>query len=696
MLPSLGSWGVTYPESLRGVRGSCVVVPCTLSYPTDVTASDGIVAIWYKDYDNQKTVVYHSAAQEVDARFKGRAQLLGDPAARNCTLLLQGVTPEDGGPYRFRFEIINGDRWSAARDLPFSPYQTLTYKQQDGLRQHPAGPAQPHRCLPCLSVLPADAPKDTHVSVSPSTQNIRVGDTVSLTCELSSSYPPISAYRWYKDGVARPHCGDLPSCSILSPPADPPRTPTITLFQETQGGRLAIVRCAVDSHPPAAVALYRDGTLLAASGSQAAPRQRFGVTASRNALRLEIRGVGPQDSGEYRCTASNAYGNASTAKLFDARGESPPDRESSRPLLSSAGWGCSDLLRLILLCAVESNPLSEITLLKGGGHISPAPNALRLELPEASEEDEGEYECRARSPLGSACASLPLRVQGESGFAGTQGSPAGMSLSPRRRWEDGLCRHLVTSRDRPATVRGPLDRGGGGGGVSQTLPGLASRPFSPPPPSASSKPVTPQNPTGGWSPATRAGGGGLGHTPHCPRPCRCTPGAILHLLGGAPGGGGRPSCSAPSTASHPPASPCAGVPASHPWSPRGARPSHASLSRWPPTPCGWRWGGWSCGTRGSTSARPTTATAPRPRPCTWTWEVRGGPEPWRAPYRRPGGSSCGTVALRSLSGGGLGWCCPVNTQVLGCPRLPSLPPLPQASQSRLSPRQKSPKAPQPP
>lgn len=98
-------------------------------------------------------------------------------------------------------------------------------------------------------------------------------------------------------------------------------------------------------------------------------------------------------------------------------------------------------MAVILLCAVESNPLSEITLLKGGqpvassppaggdhpgqsGHISPAPNALRLELREASEEDEGEYECRARSPLGSARASLLLRVQGESGFAaggGTRG-----------------------------------------------------------------------------------------------------------------------------------------------------------------------------------------------------------------------------------------------------------------------------------
>uniref|UniRef100_A0A663DJH6 Sialic acid binding Ig like lectin 1 n=1 Tax=Aquila chrysaetos chrysaetos TaxID=223781 RepID=A0A663DJH6_AQUCH len=667
--PALGSWGVTYPESLRGVRGSCVVVPCTLSYPTDVTASDGIVAIWYKDYDNQKTVVYHSAAQEVDARFKGRAQLLGDPAARNCTLLLQGVTPEDGGPYRFRFEIINdprprpparleeqtegqmstlecstpyvcplGDvalRWEGydpqvstvssrvqldtsgvghnltlTTSFSWKDHSKKLLCEQDGLRQHPAGPAQPHRCLPCLSVLPADAPKDTHVSVSPSTQNIRVGDTVSLTCELSSSYPPISAYRWYKDGVAvgsermltlrgvrredygqyrceaknavgagvapavtlyifckcqgslpeagalleeetvmppslhacilhpswrravanpkdragrdfQPSPGSGAGCKASLPlrgkvvralgdsepgwfvgrgsqaggagrlPPEPPVQTTrgegrcctrhefclwgfalkpelepklgkcrwqganpnasrlhrhpwggrgapaspwtlfcaagvgglgeeggcspaaeailnalpspsaaeisvspaaevregtattlscdvpgregqdlnytwyknsawlkegtahtllfhhvaasdagyysckvtndrgsdtsqaVTPDRDTQGGRLAIVRCAVDSHPPAAVALYRDGTLLAASGSQAAPRQRFGVTASRNALRLEIRGVGPQDSGEYRCTASNAYGNASTAKLFDARGESP-------------------------------------------------------------------------------------------------------------------------------------------------------------------------------------------------------------------------------------------------------------------------------------------------------------------------------------------------------------------------------------
>ncbi|NWV79244.1 SN protein, partial [Dasyornis broadbenti] len=82
----------------------------------------------------------------------------------------------------------------------------------------------------------------------------------------------------------------------------------------------------------------------------------------------------------------------------------------------------------ILLCAVDSHPPAQLTLLRGGHpvassppgegdaprqslRVSPSPNALRLEFREASEEDEGEYECQARSPLGVTHASLTLRLQ---------------------------------------------------------------------------------------------------------------------------------------------------------------------------------------------------------------------------------------------------------------------------------------------
>lgn len=119
-LTAHGSWGVTYPRELWSITGSCVVFPCTLSFPDSISASKGIVAIWYKDFSTQKTVVYHSEGQEVDARFLGRTQLLGDPTAHNCTLLLRGVTPEDSGSYKFRFEIVDGDRWSAEQDVVLS------------------------------------------------------------------------------------------------------------------------------------------------------------------------------------------------------------------------------------------------------------------------------------------------------------------------------------------------------------------------------------------------------------------------------------------------------------------------------------------------------------------------------------------------------------------------------------------------
>ncbi|KAM6206136.1 sialoadhesin [Sarcoramphus papa] len=576
--PALGSWGVTYPKSLWGVRGSCVVIPCTLSYPADVAADNGIVAIWYKDYDNQKMVVYHSAAQEVDAGFKGRAQLLGDPAARNCTLLLQGVTPEDSGPYRFRFEIINGDRWSAAQDVMLSVSGDLERPSTAASEEQTEGQTSALECStpyvcplgdialrwegydPQVSMVSGrvqldtsgvshhltlttsfswkdhskklvcevsygsrkatgevvlwvrHAPKDTQVSVRPSTQNIRVGDTVALTCEVSSSYPPISAYRWYKDGVAvgseqmltlrgvrredygQYRCeaenavgaGTAPAVTLyvfsaeisVSPAAEvregtattlscdvpgregqelnytwyknsawlkegtahtllfhrvaagdagyysckvtndrgsvasqaislsvtyPPRTPTVTLFQETQGGRLAIVRCAVDSHPPATVALYRDGTLLAASGSQAAPRQRFGVTASRNGLRLEIRGVGPQDSGEYRCTASNAYGKASATKVFVAHATEVLIQPSAEVREGAA-------VTLTCLGAQGAAEETLYTWYRNSKRLRES-SSPTLRFPSVRGEDAGAFQCRVQSSNGSdTSAAVPLRV----------------------------------------------------------------------------------------------------------------------------------------------------------------------------------------------------------------------------------------------------------------------------------------------
>ncbi|NXK52025.1 SN protein, partial [Chauna torquata] len=356
------------------------------------------------------------------------------------------------------------------------------------------------------------APKGTKASINPSTQNIRVGDTVSFTCTVNSSYPPVSTYQWYKDGAAvgseriltlrdvrredhgQYRCeahnavgaGAAPAVMLyvfsaeisVSPAAEvqegtaavlscdvpgrdaqdlnytwyknsawlqegpahtllfhrvaasdtgfysckvtndrgsttsqavslsvtyPPRTPALTLLQEPQGGGLAVVRCAVDSHPPATLALYRDGNLLATSGSQAAPGRRLGVTAARNTLRLEIRGVRPQDAGQYRCTATNALGNATATQPFVARTANVLIQPSAEVREGEA---------VALSCVVVGGAAGPTvyTWYKNGRWLQEGAEPV-LRFPAARSADAGAFQCRAQGMGGSdTSAAVPLRV----------------------------------------------------------------------------------------------------------------------------------------------------------------------------------------------------------------------------------------------------------------------------------------------
>ncbi|NXX98281.1 SN protein, partial [Centropus bengalensis] len=206
---------------------------------------------------------------------------------------------------------------------------------------------------------------------------------------------------------------DLLSCSIPFPPPDPPRPPTITLFQEAQGGRLAVVLCTVDSHPPATMAIYHDDTLLAINGSQAAPRQHLGVTTSRNALRLEIRGAGPQDSGEYRCVATNQYGNTSSTKVFVARAPEVLIQPSAEVLEGEA----------VTLTCLGSPGVGEEPLYTWYRNSKQLWEGLdpRMLFPSIRGEDAGAFQCRrCFNP------AVPPRQPVMSSFLETQGGHLGI------------------------------------------------------------------------------------------------------------------------------------------------------------------------------------------------------------------------------------------------------------------------------
>ncbi|NWU21953.1 SN protein, partial [Dyaphorophyia castanea] len=358
------------------------------------------------------------------------------------------------------------------------------------------------------------APKDTQASLSPSSGNIGVGDTVTLSCQVGSSHPAVARYRWYKDGVAvgtervlalrgvrrqdhgRYHCeaqnalgtGASPAVTLrvfsaevsASPAAEvregtattlscdipgreghaeeltyswyknsawlkegpahtllfpavaagdagyyscrvtnsqgsdtapaiglsvtyPPRIPTLTFFQETQGGRLVIVRCTVDSHPPATLAIDLDGTVLATSGAQVALGKRLGVTASRNSLRLEIRDAGARDSGKYGCTASNVHGKARATKVLVTRAAELRIQPSAEVPEGTA----------VTLTCVGTGDTGQEPLYawyRNGRRLQES-SFSTLEFPSVRGDDAGAFQCRVQSGNGSdASETVPLRV----------------------------------------------------------------------------------------------------------------------------------------------------------------------------------------------------------------------------------------------------------------------------------------------
>ncbi|NXU11776.1 SN protein, partial [Pardalotus punctatus] len=292
--------GVSYPESLKAIGGSCLVVPCTFSYPADVTAADGIVAIWYKDYDGQRTLVFHSATpQDVDPQFGGRAQLLGDPTAQNCTLLLRGVTPGDSGPYRFRFEIVNGDRWSAARDVTLSVSEDPERPGVTGGEEQTEGQTSTLECSTpyvcpwgdiVLSWQGYD-PRVSEVSGRVQLDPSGVGRRVTLT----------STFSW-KDHSKKllcevSHGSRRASTEVVLRVRHVPKD--VRVAPSPSSGNIGVgdavtLSCQVgSSHPPVSgVRWFKDGVAV---GTERV---------------LALQAVRRQDHGQYRCEARNALGAA--------------------------------------------------------------------------------------------------------------------------------------------------------------------------------------------------------------------------------------------------------------------------------------------------------------------------------------------------------------------------------------------------
>lgn len=76
-------WYFTTPESVTGMRGSCVFIPCRFAY--SISMPSDLKVVWHLFQGNQYPPVFDEK-QNVISKYRGITSLIGSVSQQNCSL----------------------------------------------------------------------------------------------------------------------------------------------------------------------------------------------------------------------------------------------------------------------------------------------------------------------------------------------------------------------------------------------------------------------------------------------------------------------------------------------------------------------------------------------------------------------------------------------------------------------------------
>ncbi|XP_075968123.1 matrix-remodeling-associated protein 5-like [Anarhichas minor] len=377
----------------------------TVSFPAESTARLACEA----QGEPKPSITWTKVATGAVISIHSRAQRF--EVLPNGTLVIQNIQLQDRGTYICSaHSFIGRDRllttlevWTRPPRMQLASYREATTHQGGEVHLECQADGVPSPLLswvlPDRSVLTSTAPSTSRITMDKNgTLHISVtlpSDRGVYRCVASNSAGAASA-------SARVHVSSLP------PVIQQPREEHLLLFP----GWPVYAHCSARGAPPPTLRWrIPDGTLV--RPSQFLHGNLFVLPNGT----LHIRGVGPKDSGNYECTASNAVGaDKRTVRVEIEGGASKAQIVSTSPSITAVHYG----VFLQLHCSVTGNP-SPIIVWRTPNrklvdmHFS-FDRRLKvhtngtLSVQRVTEKDAGDYLCIARNKVSDDYRLLRVSV----------------------------------------------------------------------------------------------------------------------------------------------------------------------------------------------------------------------------------------------------------------------------------------------